>query len=59
MSVDVGAAPTPTREVLEAKCRRRMALIAKMPSRGWDTQRERAELLMELDRLLDAWLAAP
>lgn len=45
-------------EALEAACRKRMTEIASMPARGWDTQRDRAKLLADLDHLLDDWLAA-
>lgn len=45
-------------EALEAECRKRMAELAHMPARGWDTQNARAKILAELDGLLDDWLAA-
>ena len=41
------------REHIEAESRRKMAEIARMPSRGFDTERRRAEEIAELDALLD------
>lgn len=45
-----------TRDELEAKARRIMA--EQHIARGWDTGRERAEWLADVDRALDAWLEA-
>jgi hypothetical protein len=45
-----------TPEETEAQCRKVMASL--QPSRGWDTDKARAEKLDEIDRLLDEWLAA-
>lgn len=50
------AGPTQS-ERLEAKVRRKMAEVASLPRRGWDTERRRAEEMDELDALLDEWNA--
>lgn len=48
----------PTRsEQVEAKVRRKMAQVASLPRRGWDTGRERDREMDELDALLDEWNA--
>ena len=45
-------------ETIEARCRKLMAELAAMPSRGWDTERKRAEKRAEVDAALDEWAEA-
>lgn len=45
-------------ECLEAECRRRMAAIATMPVRGFDTRAAKDAEIAALDAKLDEWAAA-
>lgn len=50
--------PDPTvtlRDYYEAECRKRMAEIAAIPSRGWDSKKRREQLIRKLDAALDAY----
>lgn len=40
-------------ERLEAECRRRMAVAARLKTRGWDSQREKADAIADVDEVLD------
>lgn len=46
---------TTARDQLEADIRQRMARLTK--ARGWDTARQRAQELAEIDGKLDEWNA--
>lgn len=44
-----------TPDVIEARARRLMAFIARLPRRGWDDDRTYVAEVQRLDGMLDAW----
>ena len=49
------ATPDTVLEAVEAQARVEMARVAKLPARGWDTERKRAEVIADIDVLLDQY----